>query len=297
MGKASSQITSQLDEHKPILPDNQATASKAANYFSTGSSKPLCSCVPYARAAGASFVICPTCQGTGEIPQELEKQLVALIPYGDQRLKPRHTKLSVFLAVIICLLTFSLTIFFLYPRSIVVYPVGFNSSMVTFNEIYIQLNMTNILNVSNSNFYPITVTTLTAEVLHQTSVVGKVNSSLCLHIPPLASKQMPYEATSRILDENTYKICAQLKVKVHHVVLHIQGTLTCSYLSHPQQLPFESFQYVDCRENMSVPHLEIPRPRKSCQSVIPPLELLKGYIYRVFRAPSLGAALWFTLFS
>ncbi|CAH6776196.1 transmembrane protein 106A [Phodopus roborovskii] len=254
------QLTSQQDEGKSILPDNPALASKPANYFSTGSSRPSSSGVLYARAAGAGFVICPTCKGNGEIPQEQEKQLVALIPYGDQRLKPRHTKLSVFLAVTTCLLTFTLTIFFLYPRSIVVYPVGLNSSMVTFDETHIRLNMTNILNISNSNFYPITVTQLSAEVLHQTSVVGQVTSSLRLHIGPLASEQMPYIVASSILDENTYKICAWLKVKVHHILLHVQGTLTCSYLSHPQQLPFESFEYVDCRENMSMPHLEIPRP-------------------------------------
>ncbi|XP_006993014.1 transmembrane protein 106A [Peromyscus maniculatus bairdii] len=260
MGKAFSQLASQQDEDKSLLPDNPARASKAANYFSRGGGKPPCSSVPYARVAGTSFVICPTCLGNGEIPRELEKQLVALIPYGDQRLKPRHTKLSVFLAVIICLLAFSLTIFFLYPRSIVVYPVGLNSSMVTFEETHIRLNMTNILNISNSNFYPVTVTKLTAEVLHQTSVVGQVTSSLRLHIGPLASEQMPYEVVSRIGDNSTYNICSWLKIKVHHVLLHIQGALTCSYLSHPQQLPFESFEYVDCRENISVPHLESPRP-------------------------------------
>lgn len=87
MGKALSRLTSQKDEDKPILPDNPTIA----NYFSTESSKPAHSCVPYEKAARTSFVTCPTCQGNGEIPQELEKQLVALIPYGDQRLKPRHT--------------------------------------------------------------------------------------------------------------------------------------------------------------------------------------------------------------
>lgn len=260
MGKALSKLTSQKDEDKPILPDNPAIAGKVANYFSTESSKPAHSHVPYEKTARTSFVTCPTCQGNGEIPQELEKQLVALIPYGDQRLKPRRTKLSVFLAVTICLLTFSLAIFFLYPRSIVVHPVGLNSSAVAFDETHVQLNMTNVLNIFNSNFYPLTVTRLTAEVLHQASVVGQVNSSLHLRISPLASEQMSYEVASRILDENTYKICTWPKIRVHHVLLTIQGSLTCSYLSHPQQLPFESFEYVDCRENMSVPHLERPRP-------------------------------------
>uniref|UniRef100_A0A2K6GXZ8 Transmembrane protein 106A n=1 Tax=Propithecus coquereli TaxID=379532 RepID=A0A2K6GXZ8_PROCO len=212
-------------------------------------------------ATGASFVTCPTCQGSGEIPQELEKQLVALIPYGDQRLKPRHTKLFVFLAVLICLVTSSSIGYFLFPRSITVQPSGLNSSTVAFDEADIHLNITNILNISNSNYYPITVTQLTIEVLHLSLMVGQVSHSLLLHIGPLASEQIFYAVASRISDENTYKICTWLKIKVHHVLLHIQGTLTCSYLSHSEQLVFQSYDYVDCRGNTSEPHLLVPHPQ------------------------------------
>lgn len=67
MGKTFSQLTSEQDEDKSILSDNSALASKTANYFSTGSNKPPGSGVLYARAAGTSFVTCPTCQGHGEI--------------------------------------------------------------------------------------------------------------------------------------------------------------------------------------------------------------------------------------
>uniref|UniRef100_A0A8C7B473 Transmembrane protein 106A n=1 Tax=Neovison vison TaxID=452646 RepID=A0A8C7B473_NEOVI len=211
-------------------------------------------------AARASFVTCPTCQGSGEIPKELEKQLVALIPYGDQRLKPRRTKLFVFLAVLICLVISSLIVFFLFPRSIAVQPAGLNSSTVAFDEGDIHLNITNILNISNSNYYPITVTQLTIEVLHLSLVVGQVTNSLLLHIGPLASEQMFYAVANKIWDENTYKICSWMKIKVHHVLLHIQGTLTCSYLSHSEQLVFQNYEYVDCRGNSSVPHLLVPHP-------------------------------------
>lgn len=143
MGKTFSQLGSwREDENKSILPSNPAIGSQAVSYFSTGSSKSLCSCVPCEGTAGASFVTCPTCQGSGKIPQELEKQLVALIPYGDQRLKPKHTKLFVFLAVLICLVTSSFIIFFLFPRSVVVQPAGLNSSTVAFDEADIYLNIT-----------------------------------------------------------------------------------------------------------------------------------------------------------
>nr|KAF6417472.1 transmembrane protein 106A [Molossus molossus] len=213
MGETFSQLGSQEDENKSILPPDPAVGSKAAKYASNGSSKCFSSCAPCERAAGASFVTCPTCQGSGEIPRELEKQLVALIPYGDQRLKPRHTKLFVFLAVLICLVTSCLVIFFLFPRSIVVQPGGLNSSTVAFDETDIRLNIT-----------------------------------------------MFYAVANRIWDENTYKICSWLKIKVHHVLLHIQGTVTCTYLSHSEQLVFQSYEYVDCRGNTSAPHLLVPHP-------------------------------------
>ncbi|XP_017364825.1 transmembrane protein 106A [Cebus imitator] len=261
MGKTFSQLGSwQEDENKSILSSNPTIGSKAASYSSTSSSKSFCSRVPCEGTAGASFVTCPTCQGSGRIPQELEKQLVALIPYGDQRLKPKHTKLFVFLAVLICLVTSSFVIFFLFPRSIPVQPAGLNSSAVAFGESDIHLNITNVLNIFNGNYYPITLTQLTLEVLHLSLVVGQVSNNLLLHIGPLASEQMFYAVATRIQDENTYKICTWPKIKVHHVLLHIQGTLTCSYLSHSEQLVFQSYEYVDCRGNASVPHQLTPHP-------------------------------------
>uniref|UniRef100_A0ABI7WY55 Transmembrane protein 106A n=1 Tax=Felis catus TaxID=9685 RepID=A0ABI7WY55_FELCA len=213
MGETFSQLGSREDENRSILPPSPAIGNKAACYSSIRSSKSFCSCMPREGTAGASFVTCPTCQGSGEIPRELEKQLVALIPYGDQRLKPRHTKLFVFLAVLTCLVTSSLIIFFLFPRPISVQPAGLNSSTVAFDVTDINLNIT-----------------------------------------------MFYAVANKIGDENTYKICSWMKIKVHHVLLHIQGTLTCSCLSHSEQLVFQSYEYVDCRGNASVPHLLVPHP-------------------------------------
>lgn len=65
--------------------------------------------------------------------------------------------------------------------------------------------------------------------------------------------QILYTVSSRILDNNTYNICTWSRIKVHNVLLHIQGTLTCSYLSHSEQLAFENYQYVDCRGNATLP--------------------------------------------
>lgn len=47
------------------------------------------------------------------------------------------------------------------------------------------------------------------------------------------------------------KICSNQEFKIHHVLLHIQGTLTYSCLSHSEQMVFESQEYVNCRTNVS----------------------------------------------
>ncbi|XP_003768200.1 transmembrane protein 106A [Sarcophilus harrisii] len=260
MGETVSRFGSQASESKCLLSRDPAVGSEASSYSSINGSKSVLPCAPCTGAATSSFVTCPTCQGTGEIPSELEKQLVALIPYGDQRLKPRRTKLYVSLAVFTCLLMTSLIIFFLFPRSILVQPAGLSSSEVAFTDHSILLNVTNVLNITNNYYYPITVTQLNIEVLHLLLVVGQMEESILLHIGPLSSEQIIYSVTSKIDDENTYNICTWLKIKVHNVLQHIRGTLTCSYLSHTEQLAFQSYDYVDCRGNTSLPHSLVPHP-------------------------------------
>lgn len=254
MDRTFSQPGSPEDERRWLLFPHPASAA------STGSTQSPWSGVPGPGATGGSSVACPTCRGSGEIPRELEKQLVALIPYGDQRLEPRRTKLFVSLAVLLCLVTTSFIIFFLFPRSIAVYPAGLNFSVVAFDKAEVHLNVTSVLNISNPNYCPVTVTQLTIQVLHVSLVVGQLSETLLLHISPLASEQMFYTVASRIADENTYKICTWLEIKVHHVLLHIQGTLTYSYLGLAEQLVFQSFEYVDCRGNAPVPPLPSPHP-------------------------------------
>ncbi|NXK49291.1 T106A protein, partial [Chauna torquata] len=250
-------------EGKLILPGQLDAEDKIANYASINGGDSAVSCVPGVGILRRSCVSCPTCQGTGRIPREQEKQLVALIPYGDQRLKPRRTKLYVCLAVTICLLTTSLSIFFLFPRSITVLPAGLNASSIGFNATTttIYLNMTNVLNVTNNNFYLVTAVQLDIEVLHQSLVVGKTTMKTLLNISPLQSGRVSSAAAPvKLILFSCSNICTWTKVKVHNVLLHIQGTLTCTYLCRSEQLAFEDYQYVDCRGNATLPHPLYRRP-------------------------------------
>uniref|UniRef100_A0A8B9C6E5 Transmembrane protein 106A n=1 Tax=Anser brachyrhynchus TaxID=132585 RepID=A0A8B9C6E5_9AVES len=265
MGGKLSQLWKTSDqkqsEGKLILPGQLDAEDEIANYASINGGDSATPCMPGAGILRRSCVNCPTCQGTGRIPREQEKQLVALIPYGDQRLKPRRTKLYVCLAVTICLLMTSLSIFFLFPRSITVLPAGLNASSIGFdvNTTSIYLNMTNVLNVSNNNFYLVTAVQLDIEVLHQSLVVGKTTVKTLLNISPLQSGQIYYMVASIISDDNTYLIWDKHKCS-SALLLPCRGTLTCTYLCHLEQVAFEDYQYVDCRGNATLPHPLYRRP-------------------------------------
>ncbi|XP_075702667.1 transmembrane protein 106A [Rhinoderma darwinii] len=201
-------------------------------------------------------VTCSTCRGTGRIPRGQEKELVALIPYSDQRLKPRRTKLYVALAVSCCFVVFFLVVFFLYPRSITLDHAGVNSSMVTYDATTLTVNLhtTNKLNISNNNLFGIEILSLNVEVLHMSVVVGTLTLKEVKKIGPLITDQILYTVESQVQDINTYNVCTWDRIKVHNILLHVQGSLNCSYLGHMEQIPFEGYEYLDCHSNSSVPH-------------------------------------------
>uniref|UniRef100_A0A8B9Z8X4 Transmembrane protein 106A n=1 Tax=Buteo japonicus TaxID=224669 RepID=A0A8B9Z8X4_9AVES len=230
----SQELGSSSGEGKLILPRQLDAEGEIANYASINDS--ATSCAPCVGIARRSCVNCPTCQGTGRIPRG--RMIVALVLFCR--------KLYVCVAVTICLLTTSLSIFFLFPRSVTVLPAGLNASSVGFNATTasICLNMTNMLNITNNNFYLVTVVQLDIEVLHQSLVVGKTTMKTLLNMSPLQSSQIYYTVASRIMDDNTYS----------GLLLPCRGTLTCTYLCHSEQLAFEDYQYVDCRGNATLPH-------------------------------------------
>eukprot|EP00730_Choanoeca_flexa_P014411 TRINITY_DN6292_c0_g1_i2.p1 TRINITY_DN6292_c0_g1~~TRINITY_DN6292_c0_g1_i2.p1 ORF type:complete len:354 (+),score=66.73 TRINITY_DN6292_c0_g1_i2:151-1212(+) len=63
---------------------------------------------------------CPTCKGKGKIQRDAlnDNELVALIPLGDKRLKPRRTKTIVLSTVLLTACVLGFIIFFLYPRPV-----------------------------------------------------------------------------------------------------------------------------------------------------------------------------------
>ncbi|XP_016016211.1 transmembrane protein 106B [Rousettus aegyptiacus] len=208
---------------------------------------------PYVEFTGRDSVTCPTCQGTGRIPRGQENQLVALIPYSDQRLRPRRTKLYVMASVFVCLLISGLAVFFLFPRSIDVKYIGVKSAYVNydFKKRMIYLNITNTLNITNNNYYSVEVENITAQVQFAKTVIGKARLNNITNIGPLDMKQIDYTVPTVIAEEMSYMFdfCTLKSIKVHNIVLMMQVTVTTTYFGHSEQISQERYQYVDCGRN------------------------------------------------
>ncbi|XP_073677409.1 transmembrane protein 106B [Garra rufa] len=257
MGKALSHLPKHTshDESKDSLTSSPGYSAMQTEESKSGGDV---SQFPYVEFTGRDSVTCPTCQGTGRIPRGQENQLVALIPYSDQRLRPRRTKLYVTASVIVCLLLSSLAVFFLFPRSIDVNYVGVKSVYVSYDQSkrIVYLNVTNSLNITNNNYYSVDVANITAQVQFSKTVIGKTRISNITTIGPLDMKQIDYMVPTTIADEMSYMYdyCTLQSIKVHNIVVMMQITVTTVYFGHAEQVSQEMYQYVDCGENTTALH-------------------------------------------
>ncbi|XP_017695284.1 PREDICTED: transmembrane protein 106C [Lepidothrix coronata] len=181
---------------------------------------------PYVEFTGQDSITCPTCQGTGCIPTEQVNELVALIPYSDQRLRPQRTKLYVLLSVLLCLLVSGLVVFFLFPHSVLVEDDGIKVVQVWFNRknSAVLLAITATLRIRNSNFYSVAVASLTSQVQYMNTVVGTQQVTNVSSIPPLSDKLVNFTVKAELggAFSYVYSFCTYPKVKVHNIVVFMR---------------------------------------------------------------------------
>uniref|UniRef100_A0A3Q0S332 Transmembrane protein 106A n=1 Tax=Amphilophus citrinellus TaxID=61819 RepID=A0A3Q0S332_AMPCI len=133
---------------------------------------------------------CPTCRGTGKIPREHEDQLVAVIPCNDVRLKPRHTKLYVCISMALCLFVCCLILFFLFPRSVTLTPVSVLSVMVYFMPDKVEIEVTNLINITNDNYYPVEIVNFSIQPVVAQIAIEKTKISNTTAMQPRSQKSV-----------------------------------------------------------------------------------------------------------
>ncbi|XP_034028073.1 transmembrane protein 106C [Thalassophryne amazonica] len=243
----------------PLLPENKRCARREQNTESDNESLDgLCrrediAQFPYVEFTGRDSVTCPTCQGTGRIPSGQVNELVALIPYSDQRLQPQRTKLYVVLSVMLCLLVSFLVAFFLFPRAVVVVDDGIQSVTVHFNQSKrsIIMNMTSLLNFSNPNFFSVLVQSVSCQVLYMKTVIGTQQLNNVTVIQALSNTQLNYTVSVEIGSSApyVYAFCTMPSIKVHNIILLIQTSVKTSYMARLSQNSLEAYRYIDCGSN------------------------------------------------
>ncbi|XP_056129643.1 transmembrane protein 106C isoform X1 [Lampris incognitus] len=208
---------------------------------------------PYVEFTGRDSITCPTCQGTGRIPSEQVNELVALIPYSDQRLQPQRTKLYVVMSAVLCLLASSLVAFFLFPRAVVVVDDGIRSVTVRFDHsnMRVLMNMTSTLNFSNPNFFTVLVQSVSCQVLYMKTVIGTQQLDNVITIQPLSQRQVNYTVSVEIGSSASYvyAFCTMPSIKVHNIVVFMQTSVKTSYMVRMAQNSLEAYRYIDCGTN------------------------------------------------
>ncbi|KAM8977224.1 transmembrane protein 106C [Pelodytes ibericus] len=211
---------------------------------------------PYVEFTGRDSITCPSCQGTGCIPTEQVNELVALIPYSDQRLQPQRTKLYVVLSVLLCLLICGLVVFFLFPRTVVIEDGGTKMVKVWFdteNKV-VMLDMTSALHIKNSNFYAVAVNSLISQVQYMNTVIGTQQMNNVTVIQPLSDKLVDFTVKLELGGTLSYlyNFCTLHSVKVHNIVVFMRTSLKFSYIGHVSQSSLETYQYIDCGANSTI---------------------------------------------
>ncbi|XP_013909965.1 PREDICTED: transmembrane protein 106C [Thamnophis sirtalis] len=215
---------------------------------------------PYVEFTGRDSITCPSCQGTGCIPTEQVNELVALIPYHDQRLKPQRTKLYVSVSVLLCLLASGLVVFFLFPHSVLVDDNGIKVVTVWFDEknSLVILSITATLRIRNSNFYSIAVTNLSSQVQYMNTVVGTQQINNVTRIQPLSDQLVNFTMKAEMGGPYVYFFCTLPKIRVHNIVIFMRTSVKISYIGHTSQSSLETYNYVDCGANFTADHTGWP---------------------------------------
>ncbi|NXN10349.1 T106C protein, partial [Indicator maculatus] len=184
---------------------------------------------------------------------EQVNELVALIPYSDQRLRPQRTKLYVLLSVLLCLLLSALVVFFLFPHAVLVDDEGIRVVQVWFDskDSVVLLAITATLRIRNSNFYRVAVPSLSSQVQYMNTVVGSQQLSNLSSIQPRSDKLVNFTVKAELGGPFSYVyfFCTFPKVKVHNIVIFMRTLVKLSYIGHTTQSALETYHYVDCSTN------------------------------------------------
>lgn len=216
-------------------------------------------------------VPCPTCRGKGNIPKEQEGELVALIPVRDKRLKPRRTCLYVGIAIFTCIVMAGLLFFFLSQRDVT---IASNISLLSPKNLtidtakkYVYFEVTYPFNISNLNYFPITLTQNSIAVEFNVKVINTTKSSFTLNVPMRSTRKFDVNVGITFSKDNGLGAmasrCNNPEPFFTQYVMIFQTTATYSSLGHQEQTTVNTYPLVDCGNHTKAENLSILSPEYS----------------------------------
>lgn len=116
-------------------------------------------------------VVCPTCEGTGTIEEDAG-HMVTFVPVKDERLRPAWTKVKIAALVVVIMVIGGCTTYFLYPRTVNIQINAHEIKDYDFDSPSPWIEYSFVMNVSNPNFFPITLKGLTMQMLYVEVIVS-----------------------------------------------------------------------------------------------------------------------------
>lgn len=133
-------------------------------------------------------------------------------------------------------------------------PVTLQSSFIYFTPQTVQMIITNKLNISNQNFVSTEAHDLDLQALINEIVVGRTKMSNVTTVPPRSQKTFTVVTNVIIEDLGLVYYCQTSAFRPHTLYVQLQMTIKANYLSHEEQLSVDTFEYVDCGRNTTIPH-------------------------------------------
>jgi hypothetical protein len=205
------------------------------------------------------YVNCQSCQGTGRLPRSQQQELVALIPYDDDRLKPKRTALwvtmGVVLAILACGLVAGSLVYILVPRTVVVEfipPIRNNVTFTSTNETH--MNLTIPLRVANPNFSNANFTSVETEVSFLTSQVGQETNTE-YQILGKRTDQLWHNITTMLMFSKDNHLtwlkdyCTREQSGPKIISLNIQISTNVTFRNAVQQTAIKQLCYISCDPN------------------------------------------------
>ncbi|XP_071811900.1 transmembrane protein 106B-like isoform X2 [Apostichopus japonicus] len=237
--------TEKSNLHRESPPPNYSSTKSTTNGSTSSSS------VPYTYQELPGSVVCPTCNGAGRIPRGQEEDLVALIPYTDDRLRPRRTKLYVCLSIVFCGLVAGVLCAFLLTK-----PVYMSIHNITTNRIQLNKTVPIIIldleityNISNSNFpaiYLNNMTVIGTQSFNPQPVVSNA-SVIDIKVRGRSSNQFAVNVTAIFTDQFIPDYCTPHMSRL--ITVEFVSSLQYSLMTQTSSVSSTEYRRVVCSEN------------------------------------------------